>query len=253
MRERFNSFVERHEVAWELTMAFLAIGYVGIGFAIDQAGTDARPTLGSAELALTAVFIAEFAGRFLAAADRKAYLRGHWIDLLALAPPVRGARLLRLLRLLRLVRAFAGIYRAALHAERIVRYRGFAALVACWLAVMVLSSVALFAAERGVNETVESPFDAFWWGITTLTTVGYGDVVPVTPEGRLAAIALMFLGIGLFSAITATITGYILESRREAGTMGSSIALELERLARLRAEGSLTDEEFRRAKASVLA
>ena len=46
---------------------------------------------------------------------------------------------------------------------------------------------------------MEPPFDALWWGVVTLTTVGYGDVTPQTPEGRLAAMALMLLGIGLLA------------------------------------------------------
>jgi voltage-gated potassium channel len=45
-------------------------------------------------------------------------------------------------------------------------------------------------------------FDALWWGVSTLTTVGYRDTVPVTAEGRLAAMVPMLLGIVLFSAIT---------------------------------------------------
>jgi hypothetical protein len=49
----------------------------------------------------------------------------------------------------------------------------------------------------------------------TLTTVGYGDIAPVTPEGRVAASVLMLLGIGLFSAITATLTSFMLASRDE--------------------------------------
>lgn len=250
MRDRFNAFVERHDVAWELGMAFLAIVFVAVGFAIDEAGTDVRPVLESLELGLTAVFVVEFVARFVSAHDCAAYVRGHWIDLVALAPPLRGARPLRLLRLLRLVRAFAGIYRASLHLERMVRYRGFAWLVTSWLGVMVLTSIALYVAERGVNATVDSPFDAFWWGISTLTTVGYGDVYPMTPEGRIAAAVLMLLGISLFSAITATITSYMLESRREAEN--PSLADELERLAQLRRDGALTDAEFALAKGRVL-
>jgi voltage-gated potassium channel len=252
MRDQLNGFVERHDLAWELAMAFLAIVFVAVGFAIDEVGPATRPALEAAELILTAVFAIEFGGRLLAAHDRRAYLRGHWIDALALAPPLRGARPLRLLRLLRLVRGFAGIYRAAMHLEAVVRYRGFAWLVVSWLAVMLVSSVALFVAEKGINTTIESPFDALWWGVSTLTTVGYGDVVPVTPEGRIAAAVLMLLGVSLFSAITATITGYILETRRPDDVpMPASLIDELERLSRLRSSGSLTDYEFQVAKARV--
>ena len=140
-----------------------------------------------------------------------------------------------------------------MHLEGVVRYRGFAWLVVSWLAVMLVTSIALFVAEKGVNKAVDSPFDALWWGVTTLTTVGYGDVVPVTPEGRIAAAVLMLLGISLFSAITATITSYILESRHAADASGPSLGDELDRLARLRSEGSLTEDEFSLAKARVLA
>jgi len=81
MRRRFNEFVDRHEVPWELTMAVLAVAFVVVGFASDDAGASLLPTLEAFDLALTVVFIAEFGSRFLASYDRRRYLRGHWIDL----------------------------------------------------------------------------------------------------------------------------------------------------------------------------
>jgi voltage-gated potassium channel len=75
---------------------------------------------------------------------------------------------------------------------------------------MLLCAIGLYIAEKGVNAAVDSPLDALWWGITTMTTVGYGDVYPVTPEGRIAAAILMVLGIGLFSAVTATVTSFLI-------------------------------------------
>ena len=239
LRTRFNDFIARFEVAWELGMAVLAIAYVIVGFAIDTASAASRPALEAADTALTVVFVAEFGSRFLAAWDRRAYLRAHWIDLIALIPVIRGVRVLRLLRLLRLIRAFAGIFRATQHFERLARHRGLAGLFVTWLAVMVICSIFLYAAENGVNDAIGSPLDALWWGIVTLTTVGYGDVYPVTGEGRIAASVLMLLGIGLFSAITATITSFMLSS-----SGAESPAERLRRLAELHRDGLLSDEEF---------
>lgn len=253
MRDKFNAFVGRHEIAWELSMAVLAVAYVAIGFGIDQAGDQVRPALEVAELALTAIFGAEFATRFLAAHDRMGYLRGHWVDVLALAPPVRGVRILRLLRLLRLVRAFAGVYRALLHLEALTRHRGFAWLVVGWLAVIVVCSIGLYVAENGVNEAVDSPFDALWWGVVTMTTVGYGDVYPVTPEGRVAGIMLMVLGIGLFSAITAVLTSFLLDTGHSAeATSSPSLVDQLERLAELERRGLIDGQKYRSAKGRLL-
>jgi voltage-gated potassium channel len=237
MRARYNAFIARHEVAWELGMAALAVVFVIVGFAAEGADAASRPAYERIDLALTVVFAAEFVSRFLASYNRRAYLRGHWIDLIALIPVVRGVRVLRLLRLLRLIRAFAGLFRATQHFERMAQHRGLAWLFVTWLAVMVICSLFLYAAENGVNEAIASPLDALWWGIVTLTTVGYGDVFPVTGEGRIAASVLMLLGIGLFSAITATVTSFML-------TSGAPPADRLRALADLHRDGLLSDDEF---------
>lgn len=136
---------------------------LGLGrasFLVDQIGSGVRPELETIELLLTGVFIAEFVSRLSAAHDRVQYLRGHWIDALALAPPIRAFRILRLLRLLRRVRAFAGFYRAAMHVQGLARHRGFAWLIVAWLSVMVVCSAFVYSAEHGVNKLMNSPFDA---------------------------------------------------------------------------------------------
>ena len=242
VREAYLAFIDRHEVAWELAFAALALVYVVVGFA------DETPIIGAAEIVLTALFLAEFTSRIAATHDRRGYLRGHWIDLVALVPTTRGLRLLRLARLLRLVRAFAGVYRAVGRATALAQHRNLALLLVAWAAVMVICSLAMYAAEHGVNAAVDSPLDALWWGIVTLTTVGYGDVTPVTGEGRLAASILMLLGIGLFSAITAIVTSFLLNDAATSWTVTD----RLRELERVRAEGLVTPGEYDDKRAGIL-
>jgi voltage-gated potassium channel len=250
MRDRYNEFVERHDIAWELAMALLAIVYVAVGFALDDPALQPMaPTLEATELILTVAFAAEFVSRIAAAGDRAAYLRGHWIDLVALVPASRGLRILRILRLLRLVRAFAGVYRALGHVGSLAQHRGLQTIILSWLGVMVICCAAIYFAERDINPAIRSPFDALWWGISTMTTVGYGDVVPMTAEGRIAASALMLLGIGLFSAVTAIITSFLVAAR----SAPTDPITAIQRLGALAAAGTISAEEFAAKRVDLLA
>lgn len=240
-RAAFTAFVARREAAWELTFAALAVAFVAVGLLPTE-----TPATVAAEWILTAVFAAEFGTRLYAAESRQAYVRAHWIDLVALVPPTRGLRVLRLLRLLRLVRAFAGVARALTSLERLANHRGLVWLLTAWIGVMVLTSIGLYAAERGVNAAVTTPLDALWWGVTTMTTVGYGDVYPITPEGRLAAATLMLLGIGLFSAITAVGTSFLLEGR------AADPLDQIRKLGDLHRDGVVDDVEYATKKAELL-
>ncbi|MBI3747364.1 MAG: potassium channel family protein [Chloroflexi bacterium] len=242
LRDKYNSFIARHEIAWELTFAGLAILFVVVGFAEPEEGPIGDAILSVANVGLAIVFAGEFATRFLAAHDRRGYLRGHWVDLVALVPTVRGLRVLRLLRLLRMVRAFSGAYRALNGLDRVANHRGLARLIILWLAVMVVCSVGYYLAENGISKCVTSPLDALWWGIVTLSTVGYGDVYPVTPEGKIFASVLMILGIGLFGAITATMASYLVATQGEREDNGP--LNHLRELVSLRDAGVVTPDEF---------
>jgi len=71
----------------------------------------------------------------------------------------------------------------------------------------------VWSVERDVaGSTIKSIPDAFWWAITTITTVGYGDKIPVSPEGKAVAVVLMFMGVALFGAIAATLATVFLRS-----------------------------------------
>ena len=86
-----------------------------------------------------------------------------------------------------------------------------------FLMVLFLASVAVYFLERDVQPaTFGSVPAALWWAVATLTTVGYGDVVPITPLGRLVAALVMICGLGVFGLWTGILaTGFAAETRRD--------------------------------------
>lgn len=241
VRDRYNDFIERHWILWELSFAGLALLFVGLELAGDESSGSTMAAIELAQRVLTTVFVIEFGTRLVAARDHLDHLRRHWVDLFALAPPIRA---LRLLRLVRLIRVIAGVYRAGIEWGPLARHREFLSLLFTWLGLGGICALAIYLAERGINPDVNDPFDALWWGVGALTTAG-SDVFPITFEGRFAAMLLALVGVVLFSGITATITSFLI------GTQ-SRFADELERLSNLHERGRLSDAEYAAAKARVI-
>lgn len=243
LRVEIDRFFAAHVRSWELFMALLAITSVVIGVLVVEG-------LGPSELivieyGLTALFCIEYGVRLWAAPNRLQYLRGHWIDLISIIPPIRGARLLRLLRLLRVASELSRLVsQSRLSAQRKVIVR----VALFWLAVVIISAIGMYLAEQAENENVNSVFDSLWWAIVTITTVGYGDVSPVTVEGRLAAGVLMVLGIVLFSFLTAALTSALTSPQENA----RSVTLRLQELEGLRAQSLVSTQEYEEFRTRLL-
>ncbi len=93
--------------------------------------------------------------------------------------------------------------------------------------LLIISSSLMFLAERAAQPTkFSSVLASMWWGIETLTTIGYGDMVPVTPLGKVIGGAVMMMGVGLF-ALPAGIfaSGFFEERNREREISGDKKAI----------------------------
>jgi voltage-gated potassium channel len=106
---------------------------------------------------------------------------------------------LRLARLARLVMATRG-------ARRLFERLGRVAAVAA--GVVVVGSLVAYHAEHATNPGFATIGDALWWGIVTLTTVGYGDVVPKTETGRWAAVTIMTTGIAVLGLLAGSLASF---------------------------------------------
>ena len=143
------------------------------------------------------------------------------IDIAAIVPFFLGVALdLRFLRAFRLMRALRlTVYGAAVESLAAVFYNErrslFGAFVVMMLLLIVASSLVYFV-ERGAQpEAFASIPRAMWWGLATLTTVGYGDVTPITTLGRLFGGIVTILGVGMFALPAGILaSGYARELRR---------------------------------------
>jgi voltage-gated potassium channel len=141
-------------------------------------------------------------------------------NLLAL---VRLARVVRLLRLTRLT-AVAVLGVAAL--KEILGRRGLVYVVAITTLLILVGGGCLSILEP---ETVKGGYgDGIWWAIVTASTVGYGDIAPTTFLGRLIAVLLMLVGIGLMSTLAASITSHFVQ--QTANTELKDMSARLERI-----------------------
>ena len=115
------------------------------------------------------------------------------------AQAVQFAALLRLARLARLVMATKGARRLF---ERLGRVAGVAG------GVVIVGSLVAYHAEHPTNPGFATVGDALWWGIVTLTTVGYGDIVPKTSTGRWAAVVIMITGVAVLGVLAGSLASF---------------------------------------------
>ncbi len=150
-------------------------------------------------------FTLDFAIRIYLSDHRVAYALRNWYDvILVLIPMFRTLRLLRLFSLVRLLnRSTIG---HSVIEKTSVYVTGAAVLM------IFLSAVTVLDAERDAPGANITGFgDALWWSIVTAATVGYGDLYPVTLEGRLVAVLLMIMGVGLMGVVTAAVASWFLK------------------------------------------
>ena len=180
-----------------------------------SAGTGAA--FGAVDYFVWAVFAVDYGVRVFLVPDRRRFIGHNLFDLAVVAVPMlRPLRAARLLRLLRLARVGAIVGAGARRAKSIITHRGLHVVLLTVLGLVVAAATAVFAVERHAPGADIRTFpDALWWAVTTVTTVGYGDKVPVTEMGRAVATVLMLVGIGLVGVLTATIASYFVEQRTD--------------------------------------
>lgn len=170
---------------------------------IEQADTNdtLKAAAGIANWVIWLVFFAEVVFMLAIVPDRRRWLLDNPLDvaIVVLTPPFLPASLqaLRVFRLLRLVR----LIRVLQAARRIFSPKGLQWALLLGLLTLFIGGAAFTAVEQGPNDNVNGTWDGIWWAVCTMTTVGYGDIGPVTNSGRVISVFVMLVGIGLLTLV----------------------------------------------------
>lgn len=149
-----------------------------------------------------AIFVIDMVIKLVLAPHRLAYLKRHWLEVLVVVVPF--------FRPLRIIRVFIFGSRAWVGTRRLVNIDF---LLVYGIGLIIIAATVVASVEGGEGASIQSFPDALWWAMATITTVGYGDMVPVSIVGRAMGYILMLGGIAFFSGITANLASFLVRGR----------------------------------------
>lgn len=158
------------------------------------------------------VYLTEYLIRWWAAPDRRSFTFDFFniTDLLVIASLVAPAlignlALLRILRSLRILRAYRTLTRLSRTSRRVSQSRDVAFAALNLLAFVFIMTTIVYIEEVNTNPDINTTIDAFYFSVASLTTTGYGDIVPATASGRILSVLIMLFGVTLFIRLASSV------------------------------------------------
>lgn len=200
-----------------LTMAWIALFLLDLSKLIN---IDHVPYIWL-DIFLWSIFIIDYIVRFIYAKDKKKFFTSNIFDLIAIIPLgwLKIGSFTRVNRLFKVIGLFGKL---AKNKESILYKNGF--IYAVYISAMIVfigSGLFSIAENKSYGESL-------WWSIVTVTTVGYGGIIPTTVYGKLIATVTMIFGIGFIGFMTSAITNYVKD--KNTSTEETKNNLEIEEL-----------------------
>ena len=161
------------------------------------------------------IFIFDFFYRLYLSENKLKFLKWGWIDLISSIPAFPIMRIGRIFRLFRLLRIFRSVKILITYVFN-NRMKGVlkAALTIAVL-IIIVSSIGILIVEKDPTSNIKTAIDAIYWSLSSLAS-GYSGRFPVTAEGKMIGIVLMFTGVGLLGTITASIAAWFIEEHQKS-------------------------------------
>lgn len=208
--------------------------------------------------------IISFIIKYRNAKDKKEFFRRNWLDLLASFPvallilPFLSSTLytynaIVLVRILRLILLLKVLSRFA---ERFLEATSLDKFIAIFIVVILGSALVLY----DLDPSITNVFDAIWFVFQTITTVGYGDVIPTSPLGKFMALILLVAGVLMFSIVTASFA-YVFNDKvfkkenknfnKRVNTLRSHLNQTVESIDEIKEKVDSNDRELAEIKESI--
>ncbi|EJL6421956.1 potassium channel family protein [Vibrio cholerae] len=200
-----KKLLEKVENTTETPMLILSVVYVVVALLPDIAvlSPDDLEFLDGLLWIVWGIFATELLVKIFVSPKPLQYMMQNWPDVLIVAMPF-----LRPLRFLRILLVLPKAWRQT---KSVLRQKTFSFIGLTSLSTVLLSAAFVYLVEKGTPSPINSYADALWWAMSTITTVGYGDMYPVTGFGRGVAVFLMLTGITLFGLLTASVASFFVE------------------------------------------
>jgi len=171
------------------------------------------------EIILSIFFILDFLYRFISSVNKYQYLVKDfgWLDFLGSLPLI-GIRILRIFRVIRIIRILRELGLRTSIRSIFENQASTALAIVGFFVILVLEFGSYFiiqAESTAANPNITTPMDAFWWSLVTIATVGYGDEVPVTINGRIIGSIVIVTGVALFSILIGYLSNRFVSTKEE--------------------------------------
>lgn len=161
------------------------------------------------------IFLGDWLYFFIKDKRKGAYFISHFFDLISSIPFIPGLRFLRVFRIFRFLRGFRGIMGIVREFNKRPMESAVAYYLVYLLIIFFYCSLAYNRYEVGINHNIHSYGDAVWLAFCTLTTIGYGDICPITTEGRLVSIILVLSGTGFFALLSGEFATILIKATKK--------------------------------------
>jgi voltage-gated potassium channel len=164
---------------------------------------------------LCVVLFVQFVFKIHSHENKREYIKEEWrgviIDIIAMMPyELLTFGSYGILRLLRLFRIFALFGKSRRNIFNFIEKTKMNYIFLSLLIIVIASSIAILVLEGSPTSQIQTPLDAVWYVVSTVTTVGYGNDLPVTFDGKILGIILMIVGVVFFSLVTATLSSWFM-------------------------------------------